>query len=302
MRSMTGYGRRQISRDGREMTVEIKTVNHRFLDISFRIPRALSFSEDAVRKQISSVLRRGHVDVNVTYLNLRQDAREVRVDERLASQYRDAMLHVRRMIFEVGVQTTPDEIRHLSDNDVTFIASQPDVIQVMVAEEDQEAVLTMLGEVLALTLGDVTAMREKEGAALKEDLSFHLAKLAQLRDEIAVLAPKVPVIYQEKLQTRVRELGVQEIDPQRLAQEVALMADRCAIDEELSRLASHIDQMRNAIEAAGETGRRLDFLTQELNREVNTIGSKASDAEITKLVVAAKSEIEKLREQVQNVE
>ena len=145
-------------------------------------------------------------------------------------------------------------------------------------------------------------MREREGRALHDDLSAHLGEVERLRGEIAVLAPGVPLTYQEKLQARLRELGTQEIDPQRLAQEVALMADRCAIDEELSRLASHIGQMRGALEADGETGRRLDFLTQELNREVNTIGSKASDAEITKLVVAAKSEIEKLREQVQNVE
>ncbi len=301
MRSMTGYGRRQVSRDGREMTVEVKTVNHRFLDISCRLPRALSFAEDAVRKQISAALKRGHADVNVTYLNLRQDAREVRVDEALARKYRDAMLVVRTTLFEVGV-TNPEEVRHLSDEDVTFIAAQPDVLQVTVAEEDQEAVLSLLTEALALALEDVAAMREKEGAALRDDLSFHLGEVQRLRDEINLLAPRVPVIYRDKLQARLRELGVKELDEQRLAQEAAIMADRCAIDEELSRLLSHIGQMRQAIEAEGETGRRLDFLTQELNREVNTIGSKASDAEITKLVVAAKSEIEKLREQVQNVE
>ena len=301
MRSMTGYGRRQASRDGREMTVEVKTVNHRFLDISCRLPRALSFAEDAVRKQIGAALKRGHADVNVTYLNLRQDARQVRVDEGLARQYRDAMLLMRGTLFEVGVNSS-DEMRHLSDHDVSFIASQPDVLQVTVAEEDQEAVLSLLAETLALALEDVAAMREKEGAALRDDLSFHLGEVQRLREEINLLAPRVPVIYRDKLQARLRELGVKELDEQRLAQEVAIMADRCAIDEELSRLLSHIGQMRQAIEAEGETGRRLDFLTQELNREVNTIGSKASDAEITKLVVAAKSEIEKLREQVQNVE
>ena len=301
MRSMTGYGRRQVSRDGREMTVEVKTVNHRFLDISCRLPRALSFAEDAVRKQIGAALKRGHADVNVTYLNLRQDARQVRVDEGLARQYRDAMLLMRGTLFEVGVNIS-DEMRHLSDHDVSFIASQPDVLQVTVAEEDQEAVLSLLTEALALALEDVAAMREKEGAALRDDLTFHLGEVQRLRDEINLLAPRVPVIYRDKLQARLRELGVKELDEQRLAQEVAIMADRCAIDEELSRLLSHIGQMRQAIEAEGETGRRLDFLTQELNREANTIGSKASDAEITKLVVAAKSEIEKLREQVQNVE
>ena len=294
MRSMTGYGRRQKSLDGREITVELKTVNHRFLDISCRLPRALSFAEDAIRKNLSQALRRGHVDVNVSYLNMRQDAREVRADEALALQYKEALLTIRR--------ATGREAVSISEEDAEWIAAQPDVLQVTVCEEDQDAVLSLLLTTMDAALSSVTAMREKEGEALKADLSFHLNEVARLRDEIAALAPRVPTIYQEKLKARIKELGVKELDEQRLAQEVALMADRCAIDEELSRLQSHIAQMRAALEAEGETGRRLDFLTQELNREVNTIGSKAADAEITKLVVSAKSEIEKLREQVQNVE
>lgn len=293
MRSMTGHGRRMISREGREITVEIKTVNHRFLDISCRMPRALSFAEDAVRRQIGQALRRGHADVNVTYVNRRQDAMEVRLDEGLAIQYQESLRRL-RMAARRGDT--------LTDQDVTWIAQQPEVMQVTVKEEDQEAVLSLLSDTLGEALCDVTAMRDREGAALKEDLTLHLNEVARLRESIASLAPGVPVQYQEKLQSRLKELGVSGLDEQRLAQEVALMADKCAVDEELSRLESHIAQMRQAIAAEGETGRRLDFLTQELNREVNTIGSKASDAEITKWVVAAKSEIEKLREQVQNVE
>ena len=294
MQSMTGYGRRQRSRDGREMTVEVKTVNHRFLDPSFRLPRALSFAEDAMRKQIGAALRRGHVDVNVTYVNMRQDAREVRLDEGLVLQYKEAILNARKIARK--------EYSSITDENVDWIVSQPDVLQITVKEEDQEAVLSLLSDTLADALDDVIAMRAREGDALKKDLTLHLDQVARIRGEIALLAPNVPKAYQEKMLSRIKELGVKEIDPQRLAQEVALMADRCAIDEELSRLQSHIAQMRAAIAAQGETGRRLDFLTQELNREVNTIGSKASDAEITRLVVEAKSEIEKLREQVQNVE
>lgn len=290
MQSMTGYGRRQCCRDGREMTVEVKTVNHRFLDISCRLPRALSFAEDAVRRQLSRALRRGHVDVNVTYQNLRADAREVRVDEALALQYRDAFL---RLHAAVGGK---------NDCGLSLIASQPDVLSVTVREEDQEEVSSLLSDALEGALGDVSAMREREGAALREDLRAHLDQVARLREEIARLAPGVPLAYQERLRARLQELGIKELDEQRLAQETALMADRCAVDEELSRLLSHMDQMRGALDAQGEVGRRLDFLIQELNREVNTIGSKAADAEITRLVVAAKSEIEKLREQVQNVE
>ncbi|MBQ4075467.1 MAG: YicC family protein [Clostridia bacterium] len=291
MRSMTGYGRRLISRDGREMTVEIKTVNHRFLDVSLRMPRALSFAEEAVRKRLGQSLRRGHVDMNVSYLNLRADARVVRVDEGLVAQYMNAIQSIGKVLNGTG------EI-----DPASFIASQPDVLTVTVAEEDQDAVLALLMDTMAAALSDVEAMREREGEALQKDLALHLDEVKKIRDEIAALAPQVPLNYQEKLKARLAELGVKDLDEQRLYQEVALMADRCAIDEELSRLLSHFDQVTEALQGKGEVGRRLDFLVQELNREVNTIGSKASDAQITKLVVAAKSEIEKIREQVQNVE
>ena len=289
MMSMTGYGRKQHSADGREITLEIKTVNHRFLDISMRLPRALSFAEDAVRRQIGESLTRGHADVFLNYTNTREDAREVRVDEALAAQYKAAFEKLSQVLGQEG-------------DILSLVASQPDVLTVTTREEDQEAVSALLRETLADVLSDVVRMRGIEGEALKKDLTTHLDALAALRDEIESLAPGVPKSYQEKLRARLKELGVNELDEQRLAQEVALMADHCAIDEELSRIASHIAQMREAMAAGGEAGRRLDFLTQELNREVNTIGSKASDAAITKLVVRAKSEIEKLREQVQNVE
>ena len=294
MRSMTAYGRKQMLVDGRELTVEIKTVNHRFLDIAFRLPRAFAFAEDGIRKQMGECLKRGHADVNMTYRNSRSDARELVLDEALVNKYADAYRRI-------GLMTGCEE-KELLAGISAFIAAQPDVLNLSVCEEDQEAVQALIGDALADVLSSVCSMRETEGQALKEDLTFHLNQLAAIRDQIETLAPKVPKAYQEKLQARLAELGVKEIDPARLAQEVALMADRCAIDEELSRLVSHIAQMRATMEQDGEVGRRLDFLTQELNREVNTIGSKASDAEIAKLVVAAKSEIEKIREQVQNVE
>ena len=290
MRSMTGYGRAQISQDGREMTVEVKTVNHRFLDVSVRLPRALLFAEDTVKKQLTKSLSRGHADVNVTYANSRADAREVRVDEALAAQYQQALEKLKKVS---GVTEAVS---------LSLLAAQPDVLVVTTNEEDREAVTALLLDVLQDALCDVLAMREKEGKALAADLTFHLDQLSSLRDRIAVLAPSVPLAYRDRLKARLEELGVVELDEQRLAQEVALMADHCAIDEELSRLQSHIAQMRETISANGEAGRRLDFLTQELNREVNTIGSKASDAAITRLVVEAKSEIEKMREQVQNAE
>ena len=178
----------------------------------------------------------------------------------------------------------------------------PDVVQITEAQEDQGAVEQLAKLALEQVTAQVRAMRAREGDALRRDLTEHLDALAQLRERMAARAPQVPQAYRERLTARLAELAVEPVEPQRLAQEVAIFADKCAIDEELSRLASHIAQMRACLDEDGAVGRRLDFLTQEMNREVNTIGSKASDLEITQAVVAAKSEIEKLREQVQNVE
>lgn len=290
MLSMTGYGKVQLSAEGREITVELKSVNHRFLDISCRLPRALSFAEDALRKTIGQYLKRGHVDVFVNYQNMRKDARVVRVDANLAEQYRDA---VKQLCEITGA---------VDDCKASYYAQLPEVITVEVAQDDQDAVLALLKDAACQALAQMVNMRTHEGEALKKDLSDHLALMEKQVAMIAVRAPEVPKLYQERLLARLNDMQVNELDQQRLAQEVALMADHCAIDEELSRLSSHIAQTRLVMDQQGEAGRKLDFLVQEMNREVNTIGSKASDAEITKCVVAAKSEIEKLREQVQNVE
>ncbi len=290
MRSMTGYGRRQLQADGREMTVEVKTVNHRFLDIGFRMPRNMSFLEEPTRAQLSASLKRGHADVFLNYRNNREDAREVSVDEPLLSAYKQAL----------GRMAAVSEAAN--DVALSHLAALPDVLRVTEREEDREAVAGLMKKTLEAVLADVLLMREQEGEALLIDLEFHLAQLEQLALKIAQKAPQVAQLYRERLETRLAELDISPVEPQRLAQEVALFADRCAIDEELSRLSSHIQQMRSCMKGDGEAGRKLDFLVQELNREVNTIGSKAADAEITNWVVAAKCEIEKLREQVQNIE
>ena len=290
MQSMTGYGRCQLTLEGREMTLEIKTVNHRFLDVSFRMPRNISFLEETLRRELAAKLRRGHADVFVNYRNTRADARTVTVDTALVAAYEAAAEQVRQAS-GASERLTVAELMNL-----------PDVVQVTEAEEDREQVTALAQAVLAKVLEEVQAMRAREGEALRRDLNEHLDALAALRDQIALRAPQVPEAYRERLTARLAELPVAPVEPQRLAQEVAIFADKAAIDEELSRLQSHIAQMRACLNVAGEVGRRLDFLTQEMNREVNTIGSKASDVEITNCVVAAKSEIEKLREQVQNVE
>lgn len=290
MQSMTGYGRCQAVLDGREMTLEVKTVNHRFLDLSFRLPRNVCFLEEMLRRKLTSGFQRGHMDVFVAYRNTRSDARQVRVDAALAGAYMEAA----RQVQEIAGAGEPLSAAQLM--------ALPDVVQITEAQEDQGAVEQLAKLALEQVTAQVRAMRAREGDALRRDLTEHLDALAQLRERMAARAPQVPQAYRERLTARLAELAVEPVEPQRLAQEVAIFADKCAIDEELSRLASHIAQMRACLDEDGAVGRRLDFLTQEMNREVNTIGSKASDLEITQAVVAAKSEIEKLREQVQNVE
>ena len=289
MRSMTGYGRRSLARDGREMTVEVKTVNHRFLDVALRMPRHLGFAEDQVRRQLSETLSRGHADVSVQYRNTRPDARRVICDPALAAAYRDAMA-------ALSEATGAENSVPLSQ-----YALLPDVLTVTENEEDQEAVSALLADTLALALQDVQVLRAREGEALKADLTAHLELLEKLRLQIAERAPGVVEDYRQRLLQRIQELGVVSPDESRVVQEVAIFADRAAIDEELSRLDSHIRQAYRLMEES-PCGSKLNFLVQEMNREVNTIGSKALDSQIAKMVVDAKSEIEKLREQIQNVE
>ncbi|MCI5957456.1 MAG: YicC family protein [Clostridiales bacterium] len=288
MQSMTGYGRCRACRDGREMTIELKAVNHRFLDIAFRMPKNLTFLEDVLRDRLNhSGVKRGHVDVFVTYANTRADAREVRVDETLLAAFSQA-LHEARHQLEPYRKATVAEALTLSG-----------ALSIVQAEEDAAAVDELAQEAFQGALEALIDMRQREGAHLAEDLRANVEQLRKLRQRILERAPEVPREYRERLAARLEEWQV-GADPQRVAQEVAIMADRCAIDEELNRLESHIAQFLDSVENGGEVGRRLDFLIQEMNREVNTIGSKASDAQIAQCVVDAKCVIEKLREQVQN--
>ena len=290
MQSMTGYGRCQIERDGREMTVEVKSVNHRFLDISYRLARHLTFLDDALRKGVSARLSRGHVDVFVNYENHRADAREVRVDTALAVAYQSALRELSQALQMEGQISVQDYAR------------LPDVLTVQEKEEDQQAVRELFEEALNGALDALIDMRAQEGEHMCADILEKVGSIEAIQAQIALRAPGVVVDYRDRLRERLSALNEGELDEARLLTEIALFADRAAIDEELVRLLSHTAQIRATVRMNEPVGRRLDFLVQELNREVNTIGSKAMDADIAQCVVQAKGEIEKLREQVQNIE
>ena len=289
MLSMTGYGRAMREVDGRTLTIELKSVNHRFLDLAFRMPRNLMFLEDEARKRIGARLARGHVDVFMIYRNQHSDARKVSVDRALFDAYATALEGLR----DCGVQ---------DDRTLMSIARLPDVMTVTEAEEDQEALRALLRETLDEALDALIAMRAREGAEMKKDLSARATHIEEMTLQIEARYPQTVEEYTRRLRASIEELIGQGVDETRLLTEVAVMADRSAIAEETVRLKAHIAQLRECLEKDEPVGRRIDFLVQELNREVNTISSKSQDVPITQLVVSMKAEIEKLREQLQNIE
>ena len=289
MHSMTGYGRAFREIDGRQLTVELKSVNHRFLDVSVRLPRSLLFLEDPARRQIAARLNRGHVDVFLTYRNLRTDARQVVVDRALFEAYAAAL----DSVSDLGLR---------DDRTLMGVARMPDVMTVTEADEDQEAVLALLGETLSAALDELVAMRAREGESICRDLMGRVDAIERMTGEVEARYPETVAAYKARLRAAMEELVGSGADETRLMMEVAVMADRSAIAEETVRLHSHVKQLRSLFEVPEPIGRRVDFIVQELNREVNTITSKSQDIPITRLTVDMKAEIEKLREQVQNIE
>ena len=287
MRSMTGYGKCQLQRDTWEVTVELRAVNHRYLDVAMRLPRNLLFLEDGVRKGLQALVR-GHVDVYLTVRQTEGAGRVVEADTALAASYVAAAKAIREV---TGAADDLTISRLLKLEGVTTLTE---------AAMDEEAVAALCTEALDGAIAQLDDMRLREGENLRADLAEHLDNVAALREKVVAYAPKVVEEYRARLTEKLAKLPIEPVDPARLAQEVALMADKCAIDEELSRLMSHITQLRRYLDMQGETGKKMDFLIQEMNRETNTIGSKCSDAAIAQCVVDMKSEIEKLREQIQN--
>ncbi|MBO6158633.1 MAG: YicC family protein [Firmicutes bacterium] len=294
MYSMTGFGRGECEKEGHSFSVEVKSVNHRYLETGVRIPHRLGALEQEVRSMVKKKLARGKVDVFVSYTNHSNDQGKIWLGEGRLEEYLSAL---RACGAKYGLE---DDLK------LSHILSLPDVISSEDNQTDLEMLQPVLMEALTQALGGLVAMREKEGENLKKDLAGKLDELSCLREKIAERAPLVVELYREKLHEKLRDYLDPSITPSldegRLETEIAIFADRCAIDEELTRLESHITQYRKLIEKNEPVGRQLDFLTQELNRETNTIASKSSDLQITQAALAMKNVIEKIREQVQNIE
>ena len=289
--SMTGYGSAKGSVEGQEITVELKSVNNRYLDCSVRLPRNFLFAEDTVKQAVSAGVSRGKVDVFVSAQASQESGTVVSVNEELARGYRDA---VARIAETLGLE---------SGLNAFSLARFPDVLTVERRELDKDKAAAALSEITAKAVEEFNAMREREGERLRRDMLGKLETIEGLVSVVEERSPQTVKEYRERLEARLRDiLADRSLDEQRVITEAAIFADRTAVDEETVRLRSHIAQFRTMLEEGSPIGRKMDFLVQEFNRESNTIGSKCSDASLAKVVVDLKSDIEKLRAQLQNVE
>ncbi len=291
IKSMTGYGRSVETRNGREFTVEVRSVNNRYLDCAVRLPRLVAFGEDAVKQAVKNTISRGKVDVFVSVRSEGGEQGTVTLNTALAEGYLAAM---RQMAETFGLE---------NDVKVSELSRLPEVFTVDKPEVDEEALLADLMAVTNEALAGYDAMRTTEGAALYHDLRSRGARILELVGQVEKQSPKTVSDYRARLEAKLREvLANTAIDESRILTEAAIFADKVAVDEETVRLRSHLHQMNAMLDAGGAVGRKLDFLLQEMNREANTIGSKCTDVAVARIVVDIKAELEKIREQVQNVE
>ena len=291
IKSMTGYGRCERIIGTKKITAELKSVNHRFSDYNIKVPRQYGFLEDRVRQFISKEVARGKIDVYVSIESCGEADKTVTVNKELAGNY----VEILRDLCETF--SLKDDIS------VSTIASFTDIFRAEPKRDDEEEIWTAVSEVLADAVSSFISMRAREGERIERDLRERVTYMKSLANEIDKLSPMAVQVYKDKLYQKIKEvIDEREPDDTRILTEVAIFADKVAVNEETVRLASHYDEFFTILDSNEPAGRKLDFLIQEINREVNTIGSKASDLEIAKLVVTLKGEIEKLREQIQNIE
>lgn len=288
---MTGYGRGEATLRERTITVEIRSVNNRYLDCTVKLPRMYVFAEDAIKSRVQGNISRGKVDVFVSIDSSKAEQVSITLNRPVADSYYQALCQLR------------DAYSLRDDLSVSLLSRFPDVFLVEKAQEDLEAVSEDICTVLDLALADFNAMRRREGARLAEDILSRADTISRLTACVEERSPKTVAEYRARLETKMKEvLENTQLDESRILTEAAIFADKVAVDEETVRLRSHLAQLREMLEAGGTIGRKLDFLIQEFNREANTIGSKCNDIELSKQVVELKGEIEKIREQVQNIE
>lgn len=292
IKSMTGYGRARETRNSRDITVEVRAVNNRYLDCTVKLPRLYIFAEDALKQRVQRAVSRGKVDVFVTVDASAADVTQVSVNRELAGQYAAALNELAEVCGPTAYKVTPE-----------VLARFPDVLSVTKADEDLESASADLCAVLDTALASFNEMRAMEGAKLAEDVGNRLSAIEGFTAQVEARSPETVAEYRAKLTARMQEvLQSVTVDPQRILTEAAIYADKVAVDEETVRLRSHVAQLRTMLEATEPMGRKMDFLIQEVNREANTIGSKCGDVSIAQVVVNLKAEVEKMREQVQNIE
>ena len=291
IKSMTGYGKSEQTIDSLNVTVEIKSVNHRYFEFSARVPREYGFLEEKLKKYCNSLITRGKVECYVSVEDLEEREMEVNVNETLAAGYVKAL---KELSERFGLK---------DDISAVTISRYPDVITLHKASEDEERIWNAVKTVAETAVSKFIEMRETEGSKLRGDILSRADYIIECVEFIEGRSPETVREYNEKLKQRMKELlGDAAVDEQRLLNEAAIYADKIAVDEETVRLRSHISQLREFMNSSEAIGRKLDFLVQEINREANTIGSKAQDVDIAKKVIAIKAEVEKIREQVQNIE
>ena len=293
IKSMTGFGRGEYTDGKRSIIAEIKSVNHRYSDITVKMPRRYTFAEDKIKNAVKDKIRRGKVDVSIIVENITENDVNIKLNTMLAKQYYDNLTELR------------GEFDLSGDISLQFLASLPDVMKAIPDVEDEEEITKAILIPVAEAAANLEKMRAVEGEKLAEDLIAKGEHIKEILDKIAERAPQVVVDYTAKLKERIQDLvgSSVQVPEDRILVEAAVFADKCAIDEEITRLNSHLVQLKNIIEKSSQPdGKKLDFLVQEMNREANTIGSKANDITITNYMLEIKSEIEKIREQVQNIE
>ena len=292
IRSMTGYGKGTLEIESRQYQIEIKSVNHRYSDISIKIPRTLSYLEEEIKKEISEKIKRGKIDVFVTFENNSEEGKEIKINKEIAK------LYIKQL------KELAEEEKILSNIEVVDISKFPDVLTIK-ADENDEKIKKEVIQTTQEAINKIIEMKEAEGEKISRDLLERLERIENKIEEISQKSTGLIEGYVVKLEKRIKEiLKTEEIDKSRLAQEVVIYADKCSIEEEITRLKSHIYQFKKLIiDNKNEAiGKKLDFIIQEMNRETNTIGSKANNLEITNAVIDIKTIIEDIREQIQNIE